>query len=91
MNYKNILKALAVGAIVYGVYKYGEKKGKETKEVSDEIEDINESENSDPIIEEKNYIMGIIDQINSKSIISKKDRDNLGLLEVKLKQMINKK
>ena len=33
MNYKKLIGTLLVGAAIYGAYKYGEKKGRETNDI----------------------------------------------------------
>lgn len=80
------MKILFVGGLVYGAYKLGQKKGQQQSqnlqmiEIDDEIE-IDKSE--------EDYIRELIDSLRKKPSKTRKDRDIIELLEVKLKQLLN--
>ena len=79
----NLLKAAGVGAILYGVYKLGEKNALSSMEEKNTIEDEPKSE--------IDFIHEMIQEIKNKVNKTRKDRDNLELLEIKLKQLKNQK
>ena len=79
----NLLKAAGVGAILYGVYKLGEKNALSSMEEKNTIEDEPKSE--------IDVIHEMIQEIKNKVNKTRKDRDNLELLEIKLKQLKNQK
>ena len=79
----NLLKAAGVGAILYGVYKLGEKNALSSMEEKKTIEDEPKSE--------IDVIHEMIQEIKNKVNKTRKDRDNLELLEIKLKQLKNQK
>jgi hypothetical protein len=86
---KNLLKVLAVGALVYGAYKLGEKQGEKKlsspKPLNDEIQDADIESNS-----EVDEVLESINQIQNKPNKTKKDRDILDLLKIKLDQLTKK-
>lgn len=96
MNFKDILKVMAVGALVYGAYKYGETQGEKrsrsplppTPPSSDDIE---EAELVDEGMTEKDYIIQILDSLKTKPNKTRKDRDTMELLQIKLQQILNGK
>ena len=42
------------------------------------------------VLNEKDYLLGLINELKSKKNKSQKDKNNLGLLEVKLKQLLTR-
>lgn len=107
MNFKDILKVAAVGALVYGAYKLGERKGEKKyphpKSKSNlEYEDVEEEDYVDDVelddeIEseepksEIDYIQELIDSLKSKPNKNKNDRNTIELLEIKLQQLLKGK
>ena len=97
MNFKDILKIAAVGAVVYGAYKLGEKRGQ--KKYID-IEPIEEEKDFYSVVDEKlnegksaldkeiNYIKDIIKGLQEKSNKTKSDKNTLDLLKIKLEQLM---
>lgn len=100
MNFKDILKIAAVGAVVYGAYKLGEKRGQ--KKYID-IEPIEEEKDFYSVVDEKlnegksaldkeiNYIKDIIKGLQEKSNKTKSDKNTLDLLKIKLEQLMKGK
>jgi len=100
MNFKGILKIAAVGAVVYGAYKLGEKRGQ--KKYID-IEPIEEERDFYSVVDEKlnegksaldkeiNYLKDIIKGLQEKSNKTKSDKNTLDLLKIKLEQLIKGK
>jgi hypothetical protein len=84
--FDNLLKAAGVGVILYGVYKLGEKNALSSME-----QEITPNKFTSKIDEEINGINTMIQELKSKSCKTKKDRDNIDLLEVKIKQLKNRK
>lgn len=83
--FDNLLKAAGVGAILYGVYKLGEKNALSSME-----------QEVTPKIEEKpkteiDIINDMIQELKRKVGKTRKDRDNIELLEIKLKQLKNRR
>ena len=90
MKLSDIIKIAAVGALVYGAYKLGEKKG-EKKSIPSQPEDNYEEAE---IVEEKSeedFIQDLINSLKSKPNKSPKDKNTLELLEIKLKQILKGK
>ena len=88
---KNIWKALAVGALLYGAYKLGEKHGEkklvDNQELGNESNQIEDAE----VVESKSEmdkILEIMDSIRKKPNKTQKDRNTLDLLKIKLDQLI---
>ena len=78
------LKVLGAAALLYGAYKLG--KGMNSIPVNDVV-----VEHEDTECEEEKYITELINELKGKSNKTKKDKYNIELLEVKLKQIRNKK
>jgi hypothetical protein len=76
-----IIKALAVGGLVYLAYKLGQNSAK--KEVSNEQKK-NVFVESDS---EKELVSSILKDLKNKPNKTPQDKINIGLLEVKLKQL----
>lgn len=81
--FDNLLKAAGVGAILYGVYKLGEKNALSSIE-----------QEQTPIVEDKpkteiDVINDMIQELKQKVNKTRKDKDNIELLEIKLKQLKN--
>jgi hypothetical protein len=92
-TFRNLIKLAAFGAVVYGAYKYGKSVGdKESK-----IENPPTEPNSPPFQEidqtesEERYLVELIEELRQKPHKTQKDRYNIELLEVKLKQIRNKR
>lgn len=78
----NLFKTALVSAVVYGAYKFGEKKGKESVEKA-ELPLKEYSPMDMEIFEVENMIQTLKEKPNK----TRRDRDNLELLEIKLKQL----
>jgi len=75
---ENLLKIIGIGAVLYGVYKMGE------NGVFNSIiqkSDLNEN------LSEEDSIRKTIQELKQKRNKTRRDRDNIGLLEIKLKQL----
>ncbi len=83
--FDNLLKAAGVGAILYGVYKLGEKNALRSmeQEQTPKIDDKPKTE--------ADIILDMIDELKRKVGKTRKDKDNIELLEIKLKQLNSKK
>jgi hypothetical protein len=100
MSFKNILKIAAVGALIYGAYKLGEKSG-EKKYI--DIEPIDEEKDFVDVVEESldkgksmfeeeiQYIKDLISNLQKKPNKSRGDRDTIELLKIKLEQLLKGK
>ena len=100
MSFKNLLKIAAVGALVYGAYKLGEKRG-EKKYI--DIEPVEEEKDFVDIVEEGldkgrtkvneeiQYIKDLISNLQKKANKSRSDRDTIELLKIKLEQLLKGK
>jgi uncharacterized membrane protein YebE (DUF533 family) len=84
-----IVKLGALAAVMYGAYKLGEYQAKKSvngkpeprpKLAFDEV----------PNKSEKDYVSELISDLRNKPNKTQKDKNNIELLEVKLKQIINK-
>jgi hypothetical protein len=80
----NLLKIAGAGAILYGVYKLGE------HHANQKIQNTLPPEAPKEKTEEEEVI-GLINEMKRKPNKTKADRNNIDLLEVKLKQIRNKK
>ncbi len=93
---KNLIKIVAMGAVVYGAYKYD-------KSVGDKSIQPEKRENPFPELTEYPFVeideteteiqqvTELIQELKSKPNKPQKDRYNIELLEIKLKQLKNKK
>jgi hypothetical protein len=88
----NILKFAAVAAVVYGAYKLGESKSQKINNNSRDYSNTNEDEylKTDELSEIQ-FVENLINELKSKENKTKKDRDNIELLEIKLKQLKSQK
>ena len=84
--FDNILRAAGVGAILYGVYKLGEKNALRSLEQEQEPIKIEEKPKT-----ESEVILDMIEELKKKPNKNRKDKDNIELLEIKLKQVKNQK
>ena len=57
----------------------------------DDVQDITESEVTKKTDDEETYVLGLIKELKNKPDKTQKDKDTIGLLEVKLNQLKNKK
>lgn len=81
----NLLKAAGVGVILYGVYKLGEKNALSKLEDEGKIEkDLNKPKT------EIDVVYDMIQGLKKKVGKTRRDRDNLELLEIKHKQLKNR-
>ena len=91
-TFGNILKIAAAAAVVYGAYKLGESKSKKTnnnlRDYSNTSEDEYLKTNE---LTEIQFVENLINELKSKENKTKKDRDNIELLEIKLKQLKSQK
>jgi uncharacterized membrane protein YebE (DUF533 family) len=84
-----IVKLGALAAVVYGAYKLGEYKAKKSENVKPEprpklaFDEV-------PNKSEEEYVSELIRDLRNKPNKTQKDRYNIELLEVKLKQIQNK-
>ena len=84
--FDNILRAAGVGAILYGVYKLGEKNalnGMEEEQTPIKVKDQPKTESQ--------VISDMIKELKQKPNKTRKDKDNIELLEIKLKQIESRK
>jgi hypothetical protein len=84
--FDNILKAAGVGAILYGVYKLGEKNALNSIEHGQQPIKIEDKPKT-----ESEVISDMIKELKQKPNKTRKDRDNIELLEIKLKQVKNQR
>jgi hypothetical protein len=83
----NLLKIAGAGALLYGAYKLGEYHANQQLQ-DNAIPVIND----EPKIEtEEEKVLGLIQELKDKPSKTKTDKFNIELLEVKLKQIRNKK
>jgi hypothetical protein len=83
--FDNLLKAAGVGAILYGAYKLGEKNALSKLEDEGKIEkDLNKPKT------EIDVVYDMIQELKKKVGKTRKDRDNIELLEIKHKQLKNR-
>ena len=80
----NLLKIAGAGALLYGAYKLGE------YHANQKIQNTLPPEAPKEKTEEEEVI-GLINEMKRKPNKTKADRNNIDLLEVKLKQIRNKK
>jgi len=81
----NLLKAAGVGAILYGVYKLGEKNALSNLENQGVIEkDLKKPKTEIDVVND------MIQELKKKVGKTRRDRDNLELLEIKHKQLKNR-
>jgi hypothetical protein len=81
----SLLKVAGAGALLYGAYKFGESRANKQIEKT-----LNQDELSNGQSEE-DKVIGFIRELKNKPNKTNADRYNLGLLEIKLNQIINKK
>jgi uncharacterized membrane protein YebE (DUF533 family) len=84
-----IVKLGALAAVVYGAYKLGEYQAKKSVNVKPESRPqlaFDEVPNKN----EEDYVSKLINDLRNKPNKTQKDRNNIELLEVKLKQIRNK-
>jgi hypothetical protein len=80
MNLSEILRYAFLGTVVYGAYKLGEKNGKN--------ENVNGGFAPHPkYYSEEDQILQEIELLRKKPNKTRRDRDNLSLLEIKLEQL----
>jgi len=83
----NLLKIAGAGALLYGAYKLGEYHANQQLQQT-MVPVIND----EPKIEtEEEKVLGLIQELKDKPDKTKTDKFNIELLEVKLKQIRNKK
>ena len=83
----NLLKIAGAGALLYGAYKLGEYHSNQQLQQT-MVPVIND----EPKIEtEEEKVLGLIQELKDKPDKTKTDKFNIELLEVKLKQIRNKK
>jgi hypothetical protein len=84
----NLLKIAGAGALLYGVYKLGEHQA--NQKVQETLPKVKEPE----VIKEKSeegQVVDLINELRRKPNKTRSDKLNVDLLEVKLKQIRNKK
>lgn len=84
--FDNLLRAAGVGAILYGVYKLGEKNALRSIEEEQQYLKLEEKPKT-----ESEVISDMIQELKQKPNKTRKDRDNIELLEIKLKQINNRR
>lgn len=84
--FDNLLRAAGVGAILYGAYKLGEKNALRSLEQEQQPIKIEDKPKT-----ESEVISDMIRELRQKPNKTRKDRDNIELLEIKLKQVKNQK
>jgi hypothetical protein len=80
----NLLKIAGAGALLYGAYKLGEYHA--NQKVQNTLPPEAPKEKT-----EEEEVIGLINEMKRKPNKTKADRNNIDLLEVKLKQIRNKK
>lgn len=90
---RNLLKLIAIGAVVYGAYKLGERQGQKTlidRNDKDFLDSIDESlqEGTQLVNSEIEYVKNLIETIKRKPNKNSRDRNTLDLLKIKLEQLI---
>ena len=85
MNTREVLRYAFFGALIYGAYKLGEKNAK------DEVEEPVKKSEEPKEQSEADYIREIIECLQTKPNKNRKDKDNIELLNIKLKQLLNSK
>jgi hypothetical protein len=86
MNLSEILRYAFLGTVIYGSYKLGEKNG-ESKAQSEK--EFRPSPIESRKFSEIEFIIGEIEKLRKKPNKNRKDRDNIELLEIRLKQLYN--
>jgi hypothetical protein len=84
--FDNLLRFAGVGAILYVVYKLGEKNNLGSTE-----QESTPNRFTSKIDEEIDGVNKIIQELKRKSVKTKKDKDNVELLEIKLRQLKSQK
>lgn len=84
--FDNLLKAAGVGAILYGAYKLGEKNALSSMEQEEQPIKVEEKPKT-----EIDVIYDMIQELKRKVGKTRKDKDNIELLEIKLKQLKNQR
>ena len=84
----NLLKIAGAGIALYGVYKLGERRGAEAAMEEKQEEEPNPL--TDGFNKEIQEISDYINELMNKPSKTKRDRDNIDLLEIKLRQLKNK-
>jgi hypothetical protein len=89
MKFSDLVKIAAVGALVYGAYKLGEKQSQKksnipVKEPLDEEFEVVEVEEDKS---EEQVILELIENLKKKPNKTAKDKNTIELLEIKLKQL----
>lgn len=89
MKFSDLVKIAAVGALVYGAYKLGEKKAIKSNSVSipEPIEEELEVIEVDDEKTEEDELIEIIENLKKKPNKTAKDKNTIELLEIKLKQI----
>lgn len=90
---RNLLKLIAIGAVVYGAYKLGERQGQKTlidRNDKNFLDSIDESfqEGTQLVNSEIEYVKNLIETIKRKPNKNSRDRNTLDLLKIKLEQLI---
>lgn len=80
----NLLRVAGVGAILYGVYKLGEKNALNRVEEEHTLIKVKDQPKT-----ESQVISDMIKELKQKPNKTRKDKDNIELLEIKLKQIEN--
>ena len=75
---ENLLKIIGIGAVLYGVYKMGE---------NGVLDSIIQKNVPNENLNEEDSIRKTIQELKQKQNKTRRDRDNIGLLEIKLKQL----
>lgn len=89
----NLLKIAGAGALLYAAYKLGEHHANQnmTAEPNKSLQPVIDVPNVEVDTNEEQYIMGLIRELRSKPNKTKADRDNIELLQIKLKQIKSQK
>jgi len=95
-TFRNLVKLAALSAVVYGAYKYGKSVGDKSIKPNKKDDSFPEL-NKYPFVEidetdsEIQQVTELIQELRNKPNKNQKDRYNIKLLEVKLKQLKNRK
>ena len=81
--FENLIKVTALGAVLYGAYKLGEKNAISSIEKGEPI-----SEGDGKFDNEITEIHNLIQELKSKVGKTQRDKNNIELLEIKMKQLL---
>ena len=90
MNFRDIIKVAALGAVLYGAYKLGERHGQNKEVQTNLVGDDGEVKFSSPLEKDIEHVKGLIKNLQFKPKKTNKEKDTLDLLYIKLEQLMKK-